>query len=104
MLRFACSGSFVTFLIALMACGAGDVNRDPDVAKGCEALCDAQLACGTAGPNDVSCADACIADVGTPGLECGQALETWAACVRAGCEKPCTDEQSARTDACGGTG
>jgi hypothetical protein len=104
MLRFAGSGSFVALLSAVMACGSGDMDKDPDVAKGCEALCDAQRACGTAGPSDVPCADACIADVGTPGVECGRALEAWAACVQAACEKPCTEEQGARDDACGGTG
>jgi hypothetical protein len=103
-MRFASSSAFVMILIAAVACGSGEVERDPDVLKGCEALCDAQIACGTQPPGDVPCVDACAADVGTPGAECRQALETWAACLRANCEDTCADEETARTDACGGTG
>jgi hypothetical protein len=92
----------------LLACSDGPDEPDffVEVRAACEQLCTARTDCGEAPPEGIDCEDACVADVGTPGPTCAEAIERWATCVADHCgdEAACAKTVSARDAVCGGTG
>lgn len=100
----------MSFAVMLPLVGCGDASHperevSDELAAACGSLCTAQEPCDTIGWTPDECADACEADVGTPGADCTAAIETWADCLEAECsETACVDERSGRDAACGGTG
>ncbi len=93
-----------------IACGPGSgetSNEDmPELIAACDAQCDAQLACESTSLSEDECPAACLADIGTPGDPCAQAIEALAACLADNCEDElaCDPELVERDVQCGGRG
>jgi len=101
MKRSAC----LVLLATALGCGGGS-ETDPELNAACEDLCAAKEACGDQTLTPEECTQACVADVGTPGPSCEDAIRGVADCTEDHCgdDAACTDALGARDQACGGTG
>ncbi|MCA9688341.1 MAG: hypothetical protein KC636_01945 [Myxococcales bacterium] len=99
-------------LILTLACGPDtaetgdtDSDEDPALVAACDALCGEQRTCQTTTLSAEECGTACLADIGTPGDACTQAIEALASCMASDCdESACGDAWSERDASCGGRG
>lgn len=93
-------------VLLALACGPDEPPADPELRAACDALCEAQIECDDTTLTMTECSNACIADVGTPGEDCSDAIQVLAICAAAHCgDAPaCSAQEAERTHHCGGTG
>jgi hypothetical protein len=98
--------AWLVLVVAALGCKS-EPPPDPELNAACDDLCFARDMCGD--PNFATveeCTQACVADVGTPGPSCEDAIRVVGECTADHCgdEAACNDALAGRDQACGGTG
>lgn len=104
-MRVAFAPLLLLGLTLALAC-AEQTPDDPALRAACDDLCAAQITCEDTMLTMTACTNACVADVGTPGDDCHEALQVLAICAADHCgdAAACATQLGERDRHCGGAG